>query len=213
MRLCPQHRRDVSSHMRTYLFRYTKYYHRLQAQELALDMFNDPKVQEVFQVRLLVANRLMHVGSVVVHMAVQGRAGQQPSPCSVPRPSVPHGSAGLLPSPSIGITWSARSHAGTPKAWRLAAAQRPSGQGGRGTCAGDAHAVRTPSAGMRGLPRAAAQGATRARMHTCEHHREPCMHPASATRWLLLAATPRHAAWVHTQGLQQAGGHSTHPRE
>lgn len=37
--------------MRFYAFRYTKYYHRMAGAELALELLNDPAVQEVVQVR------------------------------------------------------------------------------------------------------------------------------------------------------------------
>ena len=40
----------MSKHMSFHLFRYTKYYHKLQAQEFVLDLLNDKAVQEVLQV-------------------------------------------------------------------------------------------------------------------------------------------------------------------
>ena len=37
--------RDMLQTMQFQLFRYTKYYHRMQAQELVMDLLNDDNVQ------------------------------------------------------------------------------------------------------------------------------------------------------------------------
>ena len=39
------HLRDMLQAMQFQLFRYTKYYHRMQAQELVMDLLNDDNVQ------------------------------------------------------------------------------------------------------------------------------------------------------------------------
>lgn len=46
--------RDLLRNLRCVAVRYTKYYHKLQGQELLADLFRDEKVQEAFQVGLTV---------------------------------------------------------------------------------------------------------------------------------------------------------------
>lgn len=49
--MCDQlDRRDMESRMYFSMFRYTKYYHKMQGQEIVMDLFNDEDAKQVLKV-------------------------------------------------------------------------------------------------------------------------------------------------------------------